>query len=169
MKKIPIGTRVFMEIAVDGISIGKIHFGLYDTQCPRAVENFKRLCEGVIVDGEIMHYKSSKISIIIPNFAIQGGSLSVNGKSVFGARFSNDIAKIPFNKPFLLTMSACGSGSLSTEFLFTLSPTDWLEMDHVPFGEVVDGKDVIEELVKLGSECGEFSNDVVIADCGILS
>ena len=38
--------RAFMELAVDGSSVGKIVFALYGNSLPKTVENFRALCTG---------------------------------------------------------------------------------------------------------------------------
>ena len=38
--------HTFFEMAVEGVSVGKIVFGLYGNALPKTVENFRALCAG---------------------------------------------------------------------------------------------------------------------------
>ena len=52
----------------------KLH--LYDDVVPKTAENFRRLCKGVVVDGQPAGYKNSPLHRIIPQFMIQGGDFT---------------------------------------------------------------------------------------------
>jgi peptidylprolyl isomerase len=44
--------------------------------------------------------------------------------------------------------------------------TSWLDGKHVVFGEVVEGKDIVDQIEKLGSQSGRPKASVKIAASG---
>lgn len=47
--------------------------------------------------------------------------------------------------------------------------TPWLDGKHTVFGQVVDGFSVVKAMEACGSRSGETSQDVMIADSGVLT
>ena len=59
--------------------------------------------------------------------------------------------------------------TVRSQFFITTVVTSWLDNNHVVFGEVVDGMDVVSEIESYGSSpAGATSAPVVISDCGQL-
>jgi len=54
----------------------------------------------------------------------------------------------------------------SSQFYITLKECPWLDDCHVVFGEVCNGKHIIDKIGKLGTRKGKCKNNVVISDCG---
>lgn len=53
-------TRCFFDVAIGGISSGRIVFQLYDDVAPKTADNFRALCtgeKGVGQAGKPLHYK----------------------------------------------------------------------------------------------------------------
>eukprot|EP00971_Amphidinium_carterae_P303411 6028943-Amphidinium_carterae.1 len=63
-------------------------------------------------------------------------------------------------------MANAGPNSNGSQFFITTSVTNWLDGKHVVFGEVLEGKDVIDAMESTGSQTGRTSTTVVISDCG---
>ena len=75
-RTLPVVTnRVFFDIEMDGVKLGRIVMGLYGEICPKAVENFVALskCDRgkAKLTGKDLCYKGSKIHRVIPNFMFQ--------------------------------------------------------------------------------------------------
>ena len=57
----------------------------------------------------------------------------------------------------------------SRRFFLCTVKTDWLDGKHVVFGNVTKGLEVVQAIEALGSQSGQTSKSVVIADCGQLA
>lgn len=149
-----IGTKVFFEIGVDGTSIGKITFGLYDKIVPKTTKNFVELCTGVHGFG----YKGSPFHRVIPSFMLQGGDFTkqngTGGKSIYGEKFADENFTKKHTKPGLLSMANAGKNTNGSQFFITTIVTDWLDGKHVVFGEVLEGYNIVKQVEGYGSKNG---------------
>jgi len=62
-----------------------------------------------------------------------------------------------------------GRNTNGSQFFITFNETPWLDGNHVVFGVVVDGYDILEKIAKCGSNSGSPSKQVKIVDCGLLT
>lgn len=86
--------------------MGRIILELFNDLCPKASENFKKLCQGscceIIADmtggsgfglktGKPLHYQGSIFHRVIKGFMMQGGDFSngdgTGGESIYGGTF----------------------------------------------------------------------------------
>ena len=63
-------------------------------------------------------------------------------------------------------MANAGPNTNGSQFFITFGPTDWLNGNHVVFGELVDGDDVLKKIEAVGSRSGKTTKKLVIEDCG---
>jgi hypothetical protein len=58
---------------------GRLVFDLNDASCPKACDNFYALCQGGKI-GKVskkpLHYKSTHLFRLVPNFMVQGGDIT---------------------------------------------------------------------------------------------
>ena len=62
-----------------------------------------------------------------------------------------------------------GPNTNGSQFFLCTVKTPWLDGKHCVFGQVVDGFSVVKAMEACGSRSGETSQDVMIADCGIVA
>ena len=102
----------------------------------------------------------------------QGGDFTnengTGGESIYGHKFEDENFTLKHSKPYLLSMANAGSDTNGSQFFITFIVTSWLDGRHVVFGEVLEGKDVVDKLEKVGSGSGKPSAEVRIVDSGEL-
>ena len=65
-------------------------------------------------------------------------------------------------------MANSGPDTNGSQFFITTAVTSWLDGKHVVFGRVLFGKKVVLAIEKLGSQSGQTSKTIKIADSGEL-
>ncbi|XP_039207104.1 probable inactive peptidyl-prolyl cis-trans isomerase-like 6 [Crotalus tigris] len=162
---------VFMEIAIQEVSIGKLLFELYSDICPRTCHNFKCLCtgeKGYSESGLALTYKDSIFHRIVKNGWIQGGDINGGrgngGESIHGPVFEDENFAVPHDKRGVLGMVNKGRHTNGSQFYITLQPAPYLNTKYVAFGQVIEGSEVLREL-----ELTETSNERPVLQCRILN
>lgn len=162
--------KVYFDISIDDKDIGKIVMGLYGNIYPKISQNFLNLCN----NNNKNNYKGSIFHLVINKCMIQGGNLSSKKKNssfLFIEKNTNKQNKILYNKPFLLSMIKKDENHYNSQFLINTVKIPWFNNNHIVFGEVTEGKNIIsiieniktdkfnKPLVNIKIEnCGEFSD-----------
>lgn len=122
---------------------GDIKVKLFEKVAPKTCENFEKLAEKGYYNGVIFHR-------VIKDFMIQGGDPTGTGRggeSIWGKPFEDEVdPNVRFDKKGLLAMANAGPSTNGSQFFITTIPTDWLNMRHTIFGEVVEGYDVVQKI-----------------------
>lgn len=161
---------VFFDIEQDGEDLGRIEIGLFGTVVPKTVENFRQLA---ISQDPKAGYKDSIFHRVIPSFMIQGGDYEtgkgIGGKSIYGNKFEDENFELKHDRPYRLSMANAGKNTNGSQFFITTVVTNWLDGNHVVFGEVVSGFDVVEKIEKTKTARGDRPvKEVKIKACGEL-
>lgn len=131
------------KIVVLETSAGNIEIKLMPGVAPKACENFIGLAEKGYYNGIIFHR-------VIKNFMIQGGDptgTGTGGESIWGKPFEDEVSPdIKFNKEGKVAMANSGPGTNGSQFFITTAPTNWLNMHHTIFGEVVSGMETLKKI-----------------------
>ncbi|XP_057325218.1 peptidyl-prolyl cis-trans isomerase G [Microplitis mediator] len=172
-----VNPRVFFDVEVGGLPMGRIVFELYMDVCPRTCENFRALCSGELglgkTTGKPLHYKGTVFHRVVKDFMIQGGDFSVGngtgGESIYGGTFPDENFSVHHTKPFLLSMANRGKDTNGSQFFITTQPAPHLDNVHVVFGEVVSGQEVVSHIEDLPVDrMSRPLQDAKIAKCGEL-
>ncbi|WP_327088425.1 peptidylprolyl isomerase [Nonomuraea sp. NBC_01738] len=155
---------------------GLIRIKLFPELAPVTVANFVELAEGTrqwthpetgeksnapLYNGTIFHR-------VIPGFMIQGGDPLGQGIGGPGYDFDDEIhAQNNFNRPYLLAMANAGKrmgrGTNGSQFFITVSAQSHLNQGHTIFGEVIEGKNVVDAIAQVPTGRQDRpSKDVVI-------
>lgn len=161
-------SKCFFEISINNEVQGKIVFNLFDDVVPKTAKNFRELCKKTKPEG----YNKSIFHRIIPGFMAQGGDFTredgTGGRSIYGNKFDDENFTKKHDKKYLLSMANCGKNTNGSQFFITFEKTEWLDNQHVVFGEVVEGEDIVKSMEKQGSPSGRVKVRVQISDCGVL-
>jgi peptidyl-prolyl cis-trans isomerase A (cyclophilin A) len=156
---------------------GDIVLQLFPDHAPETVRNFVELSQGTrqwtnprtrqpskerLYDGTIFHR-------VIPDFMIQGGDPLGTGTGGPGYKFADEVdSGLSFDRPYLLAMANTGPDSNGSQFFITTVPTRWLTGKHTIFGEVVQGRDIVDKISNVETGLNDRPlNDVVIASVEI--
>jgi peptidyl-prolyl cis-trans isomerase A (cyclophilin A) len=158
-------------------SEGPVVIRLFPDHAPKTVQNFVDLAGGSrdwtdprtrqttnarLYDGTIFHR-------VIPRFMIQGGDPLGTGTGGPGYQFGDEIhPDMQFDRPYLLAMANAGPGTNGSQFFITVVPTPHLNGKHTIFGEVVDGRDVVDRISKTQTDRNDRPvQDVVLESVAV--
>ncbi len=171
-------SKVFFDIMIAQKQSGRLIFELFAKDCPKTTDNFLQLCTGEkgnikIGQREVpLSFKNSIFHRIIPGFMVQGGDFTnfngTGGASIYGQKFNDENFIHKHTTKGLLSMANSGKNTNGSQFFITLAPCSWLDGNHVVFGKVVEGMDVLDQMERLGSQSGRVSSEVKISNCGKL-
>ena len=114
---------------------GTIHLRLFADKTPITVANFANLAKRGYYNGLTFHR-------VIPDFMIQGGCPSGDGRGGPGYKFEDEIvAGLKHDRPGILSMANAGPGTNGSQFFITHGPTPWLDGKHTVFGAIVGPED----------------------------
>ena len=159
----------FFDITANDQPLGRIEMTLRADVVPKTAENFRALCTGEKGFG----YKGSPFHRVITQFMCQGGDFTrqngTGGKSIYGEKFADENFKLKHTGPGVLSMANAGPNTNGSQFFLCTVETNWLDGKHCVFGNVTKGMDVVKKVESYGSQSGQTSAKIIVADCGQLS
>lgn len=147
-----LGEGLFAKIIT---SKGTIYCRLEYDKVPLTVANFVALAEGDMPNkarrvGEPF-YEDNQFHRVIRNFMIQGGDPKYAGapNSNAGYKFKDEFHHLLLHdRAGILSMANAGKNTNATQFFITHKETPWLNNKHSVFGFVVEGMDVVNDIVQ---------------------
>ena len=165
--------RVFFDISINNQAAGKLVFELFKDTNPKTAENFRALCtgeRGVGKSGKNLHYLNSIFHRIIPGFMAQGGDFTrgdgTGGESIYGNKFEDENFIRSHTGRGDLSMANAGKHTNGSQFFICFIATTWLNGNHVVFGKMIEGDDVLNRIEACGTKNGRPTKRVQITNCG---
>ena len=145
-----------MSTAIIETNLGTIVFKLLPELAPETVRSFEKLAKDGFYNGTLFHR-------VIPGFMIQGGDPNTKSgnKSTWGTGGPGYTIKAEFSsrshhRGIVSMARAQEPNSAGSQFFIVTTDSTFLDRQYTVFGEVVDGMDVADKIVKLqkdGNDC----------------
>lgn len=170
MPLIPGNPVVYLELANNGVILGKLVFQLRADIVPLAAENFRALCTGEHGIG----YRSSSLHGIERHSRIYGGDFFGTGSagfSIYGSTFPDEDFQLKHCGPGALAVRSFGPDRNSSQFYITLRALPSLDGSHQVIGYMLEGWDLLRQLDGMSmSAAPRFvaGSDIRIHSCGVL-
>jgi cyclophilin family peptidyl-prolyl cis-trans isomerase/FKBP-type peptidyl-prolyl cis-trans isomerase len=150
---------------------GRISVRLDYKKTPMTVANFIGLAEGTLTNASyppgVPFYKGSIWHRVVKGHVIQGGEPATvkdpaNSEiNSTGYEIPNEISELSHNKPGMIGMANSGPNTNTCEYYITLADRSYLDGNYTLFGEVVDGMDVVNKIVR-----GDTTNSITVVRVG---
>jgi peptidyl-prolyl cis-trans isomerase A (cyclophilin A) len=141
-------------LSQEGEPLGSFRVQLFHEEAPRPVANFVGLATGDLpwldprtarLRNNTPYYDGTIFHRLIHNFVIQGGDpLGTGGGGpgyVFQDQFHPDLRH---SGRYMLSMAHAGPHTNGSQFFITLGDASFLDDLHSVFGEVIEGREVID-------------------------
>ena len=157
--------KVAIDVSIGGEPAGTVELELFADVVPKTAENFRVLCSGE--KGEDMRYAGSPFHRVIPEFMIQGGDFTngngTGGKSIYGDKFADENFDLKHTEAGLLSMANAGPNTNGSQFFITFVPVHQLDGRHTVFGQLVEGKEVLESIaLRDPNQNPQFEGDKIV-------
>lgn len=137
------------ELAVLHTNLGDIVVSFFPEKAPKHVESFKKLVSEGFYDGTRFHR-------VIPGFMIQGGdplsktaARSQHGTGGPGFQLKAEFNDIKHVKGILSAARSSDPNSAGSQFFIMVATSTHLDGQYTAFGQVVEGIEVVDAIVKL--------------------
>lgn len=132
-----------MRTAIIETEKGVMNVEFFEKDAPNTVENFCKLAKSGFYDGLTFHR-------VIPDFVIQGGCPIGNGAGGPGYKIKCELdGENQYHHRGVLSMAHAGRDTGGSQFFICHSRnnTAHLDRNHTCFGKVIEGLDVIDNVM----------------------
>jgi cyclophilin family peptidyl-prolyl cis-trans isomerase/HEAT repeat protein len=119
---------------------GTFQIQLLPEEAPLTVDNFVQLARRGYFNGISFHR-------VVPNFVIQGGDPRGDGNGGPGYSIRCEINEIPYERG-AVGMALSGKDTGGSQWFVTHSPQPHLDGGYTVFGNVINGMDVVDKIVR---------------------
>lgn len=145
--------------------------GVFGRVVPKSAANFRALatCTGAFLEQKRC-YRGDSFHRVVPDFVIQGGAKST-GRSIYGPAFREEQTPdhhslLSHREKGVLSWAEYPIGSQF--FILTGRKSAYLDKNHVVFGVVTEGLDVLDRLATVPVNGDRPVPKISIIDCGDL-
>lgn len=144
---------------------GSIVIELYPQKAPNTVNNFISLVKEEFYDDNTFHR-------LVPGFVLQGGDPTGTGTGGPGYSIKGEFSDNNFNNDLkheqkIVSMARSQDyDSAGSQFFIMLDDTSYLDGSYAAFGKIIDGWEIIENIVKnekiANSDSGKLEKNLII-------
>lgn len=127
---------------------GTLTVKMFVKEAPKTALNFIGLAQKGYYNGIIFHR-------IIKSFMIQGGDptgTGMWGESIYWEKFDDEFNSDLKNIPYSLSMANSGPNTNGSQFFINHVDNGFLNNKHAVFGQVVDGLDNMDKIIKVKTD-----------------
>lgn len=168
-KTLCVTDEFFFDISIGSQPIGTMRIGVFGDVVPKSAANFRALatCTSVFADDSLC-FKGDSFHRIVSNFVAQGGS-KATGRSIYGPTFREEKTKdhhsfLEHSEKGVVSWAEYPIGSQF--FVLIRDEAKYLDGNHVVFGIVTDGMDVLDKIHDAPRTGEEPTSRVIITNCG---
>ena len=151
----PTSTDASKSIATISTNFGDIVIQLKPEVAPKTVENFVKLANSKFYDGTLFHR-------IISDFVIQGGDPNTKdqppgtwGTGGPGYTIDAEISNLKHTKYMVSMARGTDINSAGSQFFIVTGDAPFLDGKYTIFGEVIQGKDVVDKIAALKTDLND--------------
>ena len=143
--------------------------------CPKAAENFSKLCIGVGSGAHGVHYRGCPIHRVVKDGWLQCGD-TIDGSGGNSSAIL-DISGIVPDESFTLDFGFIAGGIVGfansgahtsgSQFFITTGPCEWMNHNFVGVGRVLQGFNVLRTLNHVTTSNQRPVKNIVIQSCGV--
>jgi cyclophilin family peptidyl-prolyl cis-trans isomerase len=119
---------------------GTIKMLLLTHNAPISVANFVGLVRSGYFNGKIFHR-------VVPNFVVQTGCPRGDGYGSLDFTIPSELTQMHYNAEGFVGMASAGNHTECSQWFITHSPTPHLDPNYTIFAKVIEGMDVVQQMV----------------------
>lgn len=160
------------EQAVLETNLGKIVVSFFPDKAPKHVAAFKKLIQSGFYEGTKFHR-------VIPGFMIQGGdpNTKAGDRSRYGTggpgyNLPAEFNDVKHKRGVLSAARSSDPNSAGSQFFLMVADAPHLDGQYSAFGQVVEGLDIADAIVKLprdGRDCPLQGNEATILKTSLIT
>ena len=161
--------RMKQTTAVVETKFGEITLKFFPDVAPNHVNSFIELASEGFFDGTTFHR-------VVPDFVIQGGDpnsksddRSKHGTGGPGYTLKAEFSKLPHTRGTVSMARSADPNSAGSQFFICVADTPFLDGQYTVFGEVIDGMNVVDEIVAQPRDSRDNPNERVEIKVKIVS
>lgn len=168
-KTLCVTDEFFFDISIGNEQVGTMTIGVFGDVVPKSAANFRALatCTGAFKD-ETKCYRGDSFHRVVTNFVAQGGS-KATGRSIYGPTFKEEKEKdhhsfLQHGGKGIVSWAEYPIGSQF--FVLIRDEATYLDGNHVVFGMVTKGLDVLDKIHDAPRSGEEPTSRITITNCG---